>query len=126
MSNLRDRRANDAGNIQRDLLGSSLRTFDAVYDAWVQHRGLGRRGSIRGSHAQNPDWENELILGSMGHHPAAALQEPCCYNDCDLTCKNNQRVLRKLKDIMQRYLAVKLPWLETFERRVNLKAEVKF
>ena len=121
MSNLRDHRPNVTGNAHRDLLTSSLRAFDLLFAEWTEVRGIGHRGSIRGSHAQDPKWENELIHGSMGHHPASVLTEPCCYNqNCDFDCENNRRVLAKLKDIAKRYASVENPWQTDFEVRLSL------
>ena len=127
MTNLRDRRPNVDGAAHRDLLTASLQTFDHLYDEWTgTTRGLGQRGNMRGSHAQNPTWENELILGSMGHHPASVMTEPFCYNeDCDITCRNNQRIRDKLRDIMARYTREENPWQTDFETRLELDAEVQ-
>ena len=125
MSNLRDRRPNAQGAAHRDLLTASLQSFDRVFDDWSQTRGLGGRGSIRGSHARNPFWENELVSGSMGRFPASAMDQPCCYLEaCDLTCPNNQRILAKLEKIAEEYSEIANPWTLDFEIRLNLIAEV--
>ena len=125
MSNLRDRRPRIEGGAHRDLLTASLRTFDAVFDEWTETRGLGQRGNIRGSHARNPHFENELVLASMGRYPATILQNPDCYNEaCDFTCPNNRRIFDKLRDVAERYCRVENPWQTDFDTRIRLSSEV--
>ena len=98
---------------------TALKTFEAVYLEWRQHRGLGCHGILRYTHALNVSWENSLVSVGMGCYHPDVLQQLGCYRNCDIFCRNNQKVVPILERMMELYCSLPNHWEVDFRARIG-------